>query len=72
MRTRALSLSVFKPCEKTNKKNLMKNIKLTNLAIFIVFFGTALIEALKKGSWSEAALFMALGTLSLWADFSRE
>ena len=40
-------------------------IKFPNLAVFIIFFGIALIEALQKQNWLEAAL----GVLSLWADF---
>ncbi|MDO8600517.1 MAG: hypothetical protein Q7R73_02770 [bacterium] len=47
----------------------MKNIKFTNLAVFIIFFGIALIEAVQKQNWLEAGLFLALGVLSLWADF---
>lgn len=42
----------------------------TNVAVFILFFGIALIEAIQKSNWLEAALFLALGALSLWADFS--
>lgn len=47
----------------------MKNIPSTNLAVFLLFFGIALIEATRKGSWIEAALFLALGLLALWGDF---
>ncbi len=46
----------------------MAKNKFTNLAVCIIFFGIALIEALQKGNWIEAALFAALGVLSLWAD----
>ena len=49
----------------------MKMPPFTNIAVFILFFGIALIEALQKGNWLEAALFAALGILSLWADFKR-
>lgn len=49
----------------------MKNIKFTNVAVFILFFGIALIEALQKQNWPEAILFMALGVISLWADFKK-
>ena len=49
----------------------MKNLKFTNLAVFIIFFGIALIEALQKQNWIEALLFLALGILSLWADFKK-
>jgi len=47
----------------------MKAPKFTNLTVFILFFGIALIEALQKQNWLEALLFMALGILSLRADF---
>lgn len=46
----------------------MKNLKFTNLAVFIIFFGIALIEAVQKGNWLAALLFVALGMLSLRAD----
>jgi hypothetical protein len=49
----------------------MKNIKFANGAVFIIFFGIALIEALQKKNWLEAGLFLALGVLSLWADFKK-
>lgn len=47
----------------------MKNLKFANLTVFIIFFGIALIEALQKGNWLEAILFLVLGVLSLRADF---
>lgn len=50
----------------------MKNIPFTNITIFIIFFGIALIEAVQKGSLIEALLFLALGALSLKADFSKK
>jgi len=49
----------------------MKNIKFTNLAVFIIFFGIALIEAFQKQNWLEATLFLALGIISLWADIRK-
>lgn len=49
----------------------MNNIPFTNLAVFVIFFGIALIEAIQKSNWLEAGLFLALGFLSLWADFSK-
>ena len=42
-----------------------------NVAVFGLFFGIALIEAFQKHNWLEAALFLALGLLSLWADLKR-
>lgn len=50
----------------------MGNIKFANLAVFALFFGIALIEAVQKRNWLEAALFAALGVLSLWADFRKK
>jgi hypothetical protein len=49
----------------------MQKPKFTNLAIFIIFFGIALIEALQKNNWLEAALFLALGIISLFVDMRR-
>lgn len=39
-----------------------------NFAVFILFFGIALIEAVQKGNWPEALLFSALGIVFLFAD----
>lgn len=49
----------------------MKNIKFTNIAVFIIFFGIALIEAFQKQNWLEALLFLALGAMSLLADIRK-
>ncbi|MBI4187775.1 MAG: hypothetical protein HY529_01055 [Chloroflexi bacterium] len=49
----------------------MKKPKFTNLAVFVIFFGIALIEALQKQNWLEAVLFFALGVLSLLADIKK-
>lgn len=47
----------------------MKNVRLgANSAIFLLFFGIALIEAFRKNNWLEALLFVALGCLFLRAD----
>lgn len=40
----------------------------TNLAVFVLFFGIALIEAIQQHNWLEAILFGALGVLFLLAD----
>ena len=37
-------------------------------AVFLIFFGIALVEALQKGNWLLATLFFAVGALALWAD----
>jgi hypothetical protein len=49
----------------------MNKIKFSNLAVFLLFFGIALIEAVQKHNWLEAGLFAALGVLALRADFKR-
>lgn len=47
----------------------MKNIRLSsNFAIFLLFFGIALIEAFRKNNWLEALLFIALGYLFVRSD----
>ena len=47
-------------------------LAVSNLAVFMLFFGIALIEALKNQNWIEALLFLSLGILSLWADFKKK
>ena len=47
-------------------------LEFTNIAVFVLFFGIALIEAVQKQSYIEAALFFALGVLSLWVDLKRQ
>jgi hypothetical protein len=49
----------------------MKKLKFTNLTVFIIFFGIALIEALKKQNWLEAFLFLSLGVIALWVDLRK-
>ena len=49
----------------------MKNIKFANVAVFVLFFGIALIEAVQKSNWAEAGLFLCLGLLSFWVDFRK-
>jgi len=49
----------------------MKSPDFTNFAVFIIFFGIAIIEAIQGNNWIEAFLFLALGVISLWADFKK-
>jgi hypothetical protein len=46
-------------------------LKFMNLAVFALFFGLALIEALQNQNWLEAGIFAALGVISLWADLKK-
>lgn len=50
----------------------MQKYKFVNLTVFIIFFGTALFGAFQRQNWIEMILFLALGVLSLWADFQRK
>lgn len=50
----------------------MRKLKFTNFAVFIIFFGIALIEALQKNNWIEALLFLALGIISFWVDIRKK
>lgn len=47
----------------------MKKIPPPNLAVFIIFFGLAMIEVLAERDWIEAGFFAAVGIVSLRADF---
>lgn len=49
----------------------MRNFKFTGLAVFLLFFGIALVDAVQKRDWIEALLFVALGILFLWSDFKK-
>jgi hypothetical protein len=49
----------------------MKRPDFSNIAVFLLFFGIALIEAIKKQNWLEAALFLALGIISLLVDIRK-
>jgi len=40
----------------------------TGITIFILFFGLALIEAVKKRNMLEAGIFLLLGVVSFLAD----
>ncbi|HLC50234.1 MAG TPA: hypothetical protein VJI97_02295 [Candidatus Nanoarchaeia archaeon] len=53
----------------------MANFKHTgfeNFAVFVLFFGLALVEALRNRNFLSAAMFLALGVLSFWADLKRK
>ena len=50
----------------------MINTNFANIAVFVLFFGLALVEAVKNQNWLEAVLFAALGIVSLWADLHKK
>lgn len=47
------------------------NMKYTNLAIFIIFFGTALFNSFQRHNWVEVVLFLGLGIIFLWSDMKK-
>jgi hypothetical protein len=49
-------------------EDLMRNVRGTNITIFIIFFGLSLLEAVQTRNWFRAALWLALGFVFLWAD----
>ncbi len=49
----------------------MKKPRLSNLAVFIIFFWIALIEAFQKQNWLEAMLSPSLGAMFLWLDLRK-
>jgi len=51
----------------------MKGIRLgTNVAIFLLFFGVAALEAFQSGSWLKAGFWAAIGFVFLLADNFRK
>ena len=50
----------------------MKDLKFTSLAVIVILFGTAVVEAVQKQNWLEVALFLALVAMALWADLRKK
>ena len=51
----------------------MKNIRFgSGFAVFVLFFGVALIDALQSGSWLKSAFWIAIGIVFLLADSTRK
>lgn len=47
----------------------MKKLKLgTNFAVFVLFFGVSVLEAVQTKNWEKAILWLAIGILFLFAD----
>jgi hypothetical protein len=54
---------------RTKKDTAMRKMKLgANVAIFVLFFGVALIEAFKSRDWIQAAFWVVAGLAFLLAD----
>jgi hypothetical protein len=51
----------------------MKNLKLgTNFAVFVLFFGVALLDAVQTQNWLRVAFWVAIGVVFLWADAKKD
>ena len=46
----------------------MRNLRGTNVTIFLLFFGLSLVEALQTRDWLRAAFWVAIGLVFLTAD----
>jgi hypothetical protein len=43
----------------------------TNFTIFLIFFGIALLDAVRGGHWWRVAFWLAIGAVFFWADRRR-
>jgi uncharacterized membrane protein len=44
----------------------------TNSAIFILFFGVAVIQAIQTQNWLMVLMWVAIGSVFLWADIKKK
>ena len=49
----------------------MKKLSFTNTAVFILFFGMGIIEAIQTRSWLKVILWFAIGFVFLLADLRK-
>ncbi len=50
----------------------MKDLKFTSLAVIVILFGSAVVEAVQKQNWLEVAIFLVLVAMALWADLRKK
>ncbi len=50
----------------------MNRGRLQGLAIFLLFFGVAVLESFQTRNWLKAAFWLAIGVVFLWADNLRK
>jgi len=51
----------------------MRNLRLgANVAVFLLFFGVALLDALRSADWLRAAFWIAIGLVFLRGDMLRQ
>lgn len=44
----------------------------TNSAIFVLFFGVAVIQAVQTQNWLMVLMWVAIGSVFLWADIKKK
>jgi len=49
----------------------MKKLSFTNTAVFILFFGMGVIEAIQTKNWLKVILWFAIGLVFLFADLKK-
>lgn len=51
----------------------MKNLKFgTSFAVFVIFFGAALLDATQTQNWLRVVFWVGIGAFFLWADIKRQ
>lgn len=50
----------------------MSSIRGSNITIFILFFGIALLDAIQEGNLLKSAFWIAIGVVFLLADFFKK
>lgn len=50
----------------------MDRFSLQGFAIFLLFFGVAVLESFQSRNWIKAAFWLAIGLVFLWADNLRK
>ena len=51
---------------------IMKNISFTNTAVFILFFGVAVVEAIQTKNWLKVVFWFAMGLVFLLGDLIKK
>jgi hypothetical protein len=49
----------------------MKKLNFTNTAVFILFFGMGILEAIQTRNWLKVLLWFAIGFVFLFADLKK-
>jgi len=43
----------------------------TNFAVFVLFFGVAVVESVQTQDWLKVVFWIAIGLVFLWADLKK-